>query len=132
MQHVIALVHEENERFGVSFPDFPGAVTSGGSIEEALRRAADVLSFHAAGMVEDGEALPRLRSHAELLRDPDFLEDSRGGVLAFVQVELPGKAVRVNVSLDEHLLSAIDRAARESGMTRSAFIAESTRRRLVD
>jgi predicted RNase H-like HicB family nuclease len=44
----------------VSFPDFPGCVTAGRTSEEARRRAAEALSFHIAGMVEDGEKIPNL------------------------------------------------------------------------
>ena len=131
MDYAIALVHEEEGRFGISFPDFPGAVTAGGSFEEAMRRGVDILAFHIDGMVADGEELPRLRSLAELRRDADFAEDAEGAVVSMVPVELPGKAVRVNVSFDERLLNAIDRAAGAAGETRSAYLAESAKRRLA-
>ncbi len=127
---VYALIHEENGAYGISFPDFPGCVSGGKSLDEALARGAETLLFHVAGMVEDGDRLPMLRTLDQLKSDPIFKEDSEGAVVAIVPVELPGKAVRVNVSIDEHLLDAIDRAARERGQTRSAFLADAARARI--
>jgi predicted RNase H-like HicB family nuclease len=127
---VYALIHEENGAYGMSFPDFPGCVSGGASLDEALARGAETLLFHVAGMVEDGDPLPVLRTLDQLKSDPIFKEDAEGSVVAIVAVELPGKAVRVNVSIDEHLLDAIDRAARAKGQTRSAFLAEAARARI--
>jgi predicted RNase H-like HicB family nuclease len=44
--------------FGVDFPDFPGCVTAGTTLDEPLRMAQEALEFHIGGMVEDGEELP--------------------------------------------------------------------------
>src|SRR6266550_2760668 len=56
----IAYLHKDRKSdFGVSFPDFPGCITAGRTLEEARRKAAEALSFHIAGMVEDGEKIPR-------------------------------------------------------------------------
>ena len=55
----IAYLHKDRKSdFGVSFPDFPGCITAGRTLEEARRRAAEALSFHIAGMIEDGEKVP--------------------------------------------------------------------------
>lgn len=42
----------------VSFPDVPGALTSGYSRAEALEAAAEALSVMLAGLVEDRKAIP--------------------------------------------------------------------------
>jgi len=131
MDHTVALVHEEEGRFGVSFPDFPGVVTAAATLDDALRRAAETLAFHVAGMIEDGDALPRLHTLSELRRDRTFQADAKGALLVVVPVELPGRAVRVNISLDEGLLTAIDRAAKAVGENRSAFLANAAKRRLT-
>jgi len=56
----IAYLHKDRKSdFGVSFPDFPGCITAGRTLEEARRRAAEALSFHIAGMIEDGEKIPK-------------------------------------------------------------------------
>jgi predicted RNase H-like HicB family nuclease len=129
-REVYALLHEENGRFGISFPDFPGVVSGGKTAEEALARGRDTLAFHVAGIVEDGDPLPALRSLADLRNDPSLREDFVDAVLALVPIDLPGKAVRVNITLDETLLESIDRAANAAGETRSGYLAKAAKSRL--
>ena len=125
-----ALIHREGGVFGVSLPDFPGVVATGRTAEDAIRKGSEALSFHVAGMVEDGDTMPMLRDFDELHRDPGYLEDAEGAALAMVPFDLPAKAVRVNISIDEHLLAAIDRAAEAEGRSRSAFLADAVRMRI--
>jgi predicted RNase H-like HicB family nuclease len=67
METYIAVVHKDEESsFGVSFPDFPGCVTSADSMEAAQRAAREALLFHIEGMKEDGEAIPPPSSPAEI------------------------------------------------------------------
>ena len=130
MPNTYALIHEEDGVFGISFPDFPGCVSTGNSEEEVLRRGAQALAFHVAGMVDDGDPLPVPRSMGELRASPDFRADAEGAVVALVPYEPPGRAVRLNISMEEHLLESIDRAAEAAGQSRSAFLAEAARQRL--
>lgn len=123
MAHVVALIHEEDGVFGISFPDFPGCVSTADSLDDVIARGAVALAFHVEGMVEDGEALPVLRSADDVRR----AEDAEGAIIAAVPVDLPGKSVRVQITMDEHLLSALDRSAKASGATRSGKIAEAVR-----
>ncbi len=54
MDYIAYLHKERKSNFGVSFPDFPGCVTGGKTLEEARRMAAEALSFHVEGMVHGG------------------------------------------------------------------------------
>jgi len=128
--HVIGLMHEENGSYGISFPDFPGCVSAGASLDEAVRRGAAVLAFHVAGMVEDGDKLPMIRSVKELQSDRAYRADAKGAVVVAVPFDLPGKPIRLNISLDEHLVEQIDRAASALGQTRSGFLAEAAKSKL--
>ncbi len=48
MPHYIALIHKDADSYyGVSFPDWPGVVTAGDTIDEAMQQAVEVLSFAA-------------------------------------------------------------------------------------
>jgi len=59
MSEYIGLIHKETgSDYGVSFPDFPGCVTVGVTLDEARREAVEVLALHIDGMIEDGEAIP--------------------------------------------------------------------------
>jgi predicted RNase H-like HicB family nuclease len=130
MVAVVALVLGKPGAYG-SFPDFPGCIAGGASVDEALLRGRDALDFHVESMMEVGEALPAIRDIAEIKADPDYAEDFADAVVAVVDAEVPAKAVRVNISIDERLLDRIDRAAQASGETRSGFIAAATRERLT-
>ncbi len=67
----IAYLHKDRESdFGVSFPDFPGCVTAGKTLEEARRLAAEALAFHIEGMVEDGDEIPAPSSLDAVSDDP--------------------------------------------------------------
>jgi predicted RNase H-like HicB family nuclease len=130
MANALAFIHEENGVFGVSFPDFPGCTTTADTLDNALERGAQVLAFHIEGMAAEGLPLPVLRGSSALRGDPDLAEWMKGAILAAIPVELPAKAVRVNISMDETLLQRLDRAAESAGQSRSAFLAEAVRGRI--
>lgn len=122
-----ALVHRDGNAFGVSFPDLPGCIALGESFEEAVREARIAARLHLAGLREDGAVAPAPRSYDELETDPDFDEDRRDAI-ALVQITpqlRTGQVKRVNITIDEGILEAIDWQAERLGLSRSAFIARS-------
>ncbi|MDE2134452.1 MAG: type II toxin-antitoxin system HicB family antitoxin [Alphaproteobacteria bacterium] len=136
-QIVWALIHEDEgprgRTYGISFPDFPGCVSAGETVDEAILRGRETLAFHIEGIIEDGESIPQLRTLDELRMDRDFKAEARDVkrvCVVEVPFDLPGKPVRVNISIDERLLNAIDRAAGTAGQTRSSFIADAARTRI--
>lgn len=78
---VVAIVHEENGVFGVSFPDFPGCITGADTLEQAISKAGEVLAFHVAGILEDGGRFPMPRSIHEMKEDPDVTDAIRDGAI---------------------------------------------------
>src|SRR5881628_1609638 len=47
MNQYIALIHKEaGSDYGVSFPDFPGVITAGASLDKARAMAEEALGFH--------------------------------------------------------------------------------------
>ena len=119
----IAYLHKDRDSdFGVSFPDFPGCVTAGRTLEEARRMAAEALALHIEGMIEDGEVVPEPSNLDVLESDPNM----RGAVAILVSVEpAPEKTVRINITARKSQLEAIDRLAGKAGMTRSAYMVQS-------
>jgi predicted RNase H-like HicB family nuclease len=131
MSSYVALIDGEAGNFGVSFPDLPGCVTVADSEDEALAKAHEVLAFHVEGMTSRGLPVPSPSSLDTLRTNSEFAEDfAEAKAVALIAYEGASKAVRINISIEESLLDAIDRAARESGATRSGFIADATRERL--
>jgi len=119
----IAYLHKDRKSdFGVSFPDFPGCVTAGKSLDEASRKAPEALAFHIAGMLEDGEKIPKPSTIDDLVNDPD-----RQNAVAFLVTTdfNKSKTIRVNITARENQIELIDRLAGQAGMTRSAYIVQS-------
>ena len=121
MPSYIALLRKEPDSdYGVDFPDFPGCVTAGCSLDEARAMAQEALEFHIAGMIEDREALPEPSDLEAVMGAPGNAE----AVAFLVTVaERRPRARRVNVTLPEDLLRRIDVVARNRGMNRSSFLA---------
>lgn len=126
MRRYIALIRKIPESdFGVDFPDFPGCVTAGRTLDQALARAPEALALHAAGMIEDGGSLPAPRGLEEIMAEPDH----RDAVAAIVELAAPRPEIeRVNLTIDKRLREAIDARAAEEGMSRSGWIAAVARR----
>ena len=72
MRYFIGLIHKEADSdYGVSFPDFPGVVTAGTSLDDAQAMAEEALALHVDGLVEDGEALPEPSTLDAVMELPD-------------------------------------------------------------
>ncbi len=116
------------------FPTCPAAPPGGTTLAEVARNAGEALSFHLEGMAAAGERIPEPGDFDAPL--PDWLAPEPGEAPAepvrlLVPVEAPGRAVRVNISMDEGLVARLDAAANRHGMSRSAFLAEAVRSALV-
>lgn len=118
MQYIAYLHKDRKSDYGVSFPDFPGCVTAGKTLEEARRLAAEALSLHVRGMLEDGEVIPEPSTLDALANDPSIA----GAVAFLVELESPERTVRVNITMRESQMEEIDRNALEAGLTRSAYM----------
>ena len=46
MEYIAYLHKDRKSDFGVSFPDFPGCVTAGNTLDEARRLAPEALALH--------------------------------------------------------------------------------------
>lgn len=90
MAGYLALVHkDEGTSYGVSFPDVPGCISAGDTLEEALDNAAAALGGHLALMAADGEPLPRPRSFEAIRRDPSLADDLSDAIVSFVRLDEP-------------------------------------------
>ncbi len=94
-------------------------------MDEARAMGAEALAFHVRGMIEDGEAIPEPSSLEEVMRDPENLD---GVAILLPLAEPEAKAVRVNITLPDEALQAIDRYAEAKGFTRSGFLVQAARK----
>jgi len=121
MANYIAVVHKDPKSdFGVTFPDFPGCITAGSSIDEAKDMAHDALSLHIKGMMEDGENIPTPSKLEDIMDDPDYADAA--AILIVSVSEAKPRSIRVNITVPEDMLRKIDTIARKKGMSRSSFL----------
>ena len=123
MDYFYALVEKEGDSaFGVRFPDLPGCFSAADRIEDVLPNACEALEL----WFEDAqETAPR---RLDEIREMVSAELAEGAfVIAVPRIRRSGRLVRANISLDRGMLDAIDRAASERRLTRSAFLADAAR-----
>jgi predicted RNase H-like HicB family nuclease len=129
MRQYIALIHKEaNSDYGVSFPDLPGVVSAGSTLDEARDMAAEALALHLEGMAEDGEPAPEPSSLEEIMKDAQ----NRDGVAVLVAAPaMDVRSVRINVTMPADVLDQIDRYAEREGFTRSGFLAQAAKKAMA-
>jgi predicted RNase H-like HicB family nuclease len=94
MEYIAYLHKDKKSDYGVSFPDFPGCITAGSTLEEARKMAAEALAMHVAGMREDGEPIPEPSSLDDLRGDPAM----KGAVAFLTELREPERVVRINIT----------------------------------
>jgi predicted RNase H-like HicB family nuclease len=127
LRYYWAIVEKSTDGFYAFLPDLPGATAAGESVEEALRWLAEFAADHIRDSKErDGRNPPEATKLEDIAHDPEAPEYGR----VLLPVELPAKAVKISVTVDEGVLARIDRAASEAGTNRSAFLTDSALRHL--
>ncbi len=128
MRFYIAVVHQEGElAYGVQFPDVPGCFSAADELDDLYVNAGEALALH----LED-EALPEARTHGQVRRDHEvagFLAEG-AFLIAVPFVRRSGRVTKANITMDAILLSAVDRTAKDRGLTRSTFLADLARREI--
>jgi predicted RNase H-like HicB family nuclease len=116
--------------YSVLFPDLPGCISAGNSLEHAFLMAGEALELHLDGMAQDDEKRPAPSSLEQARRL--FITDYEGSndLIAAVQLvpaKVPGRTTRINVSLDQNLVEQIDAITDN----RSAFLTIAARAELA-
>src|SRR5438034_10677405 len=87
----VAIIHKDPDSdFGVSFPDFPGCITAGRTLDEAKDMALEALTGHIDVMRDTGEAVHDPSSLDEVMGNPQFQDG-----MAFLVSIKERKTVRV-------------------------------------
>jgi len=122
MTDYIGLIRKEAESdFGVDFPDFPGCITAGSSLDEARAMAQEALQGHIESMEEESLEIPAPSRLETVMANPDNMD----AVAALITVRgAKQNSVRVNITVYENVLREIDEKAKEQHLSRSAFLAD--------
>jgi predicted RNase H-like HicB family nuclease len=123
MNYPIVIHKDKDSDYGVTVPDLPGCFSAGSTLDEAIEMAREAIELHLEGLIEEGQVVPEPNRIERHQKNPDF----KGGTWAVVSIDpatLRLSAKRVNITLPQRILDAIDRHAESSGQTRSGALAK--------
>jgi predicted RNase H-like HicB family nuclease len=126
MRYFPAIIEKSSDGYGVFFPDLPGCTSAGATVQEAALNAEEALQAHIDLSVEHGDTIPEPSTLDQIAVDPDVAEAAR----ILVRADPPGRTVRVNITIPEDLLAAVDRYAVRTGYSRSGLLAQAVRERM--
>ena len=130
MPTYIALLRKDPDSdFGVDFPDFPGCITAGSTLEETRLMAREALEAHIECMLELGQGIPAPSSVDGVMADPENAE-----AIPF-PVSVPDRlsgAGQVELVLRAADLEKLDALAEKRSTTRQALLTKAVRRLLAD
>ncbi len=129
MTNYVGVLDGSGDIWGVRLPDIAGCVGGGETPEAAIADAAIALREVAAHRRGSDRALPRPSTVQEVLASGELATNE---TIVLIPLLLDsGRTVRANLTLDSSLLEAIDQAAERRGVTRSAFLADAAREKLM-
>lgn len=70
-QYLALVTKEEDSDWNVVFPDLPGCVTAGRSLDEAVAFAEEALALHVHGLREDGGTPSAPTDIEDVMADPE-------------------------------------------------------------
>jgi len=114
------VIHKDKKSdYSVIIPDMPGCFTAGTTLDEAINNIQEAAECH----YMDESELPVASSLECFVNDTEYA----GGIWVMVNIDLARlkvKAKRVNITMPENLLHAIDHYAKQYHMTRSGLLAQ--------
>lgn len=124
MRYLIAIEPgDEKHAFGVNFPDMPGCISAGDTLDEALDNAREAASLWLEEALEDGAGLPRPMSFKEARAANPKWKDWIWSMVDVDPEMLSDKAERLNITLPAKVVRRLDVLTRKTGETRSGYIA---------
>jgi predicted RNase H-like HicB family nuclease len=115
----VAVLERDARVIVARIPDFPAISAEGTTRAKALAELVHYANAYVRSLAEHAEDVPAPRDLDDIPVEPGGRELAR----ALIPVELPGKSVKISISIDEALLRHIDRAANTQGITRSGYFA---------
>ncbi len=121
-----AIIERAADGYGVFFPDLPGCTSAGATVQDAAENAEEALQAHIDLAAEHGDPIPPPSALDAIPRESDVIEVAR----VLVRADPPGRSVRVNITLQEDLLAAMERYASRTGYSRCGLLAQAVRERM--
>ena len=113
-----ALIGGETGAYDVDFPDLPGCIAMGYTVDEAVINAEDSLRDWVESMESAGQPV----AAPSALENVDVPEGSTLTSILLVRVAPEAESVRLNLVLDAGVADAINAEAQRRGMTRKDYL----------
>ncbi len=121
MNYPIVIHKDKDSDYGVTVPDLPGCFSAGGTLDEAIAMAQESIELHMEGLIEDGQVIPK----PGRIEDYKSNREYKGGIWAVVSISpssLRIEAKRINITMPQRILDAVDRFAEAENETRSGLL----------
>jgi len=113
-----------NSGYSVFVPDFPGCISAGSTMQDALENTREALDLHLQALIEGGETIaePSTVDQVREKSDPEAIYGVVDVQLSEIQEKaLARKSTRINVTFPGDLLHEIDDYCEQNGLARSRF-----------
>lgn len=113
---------DENTAWSVVVPDLPGCYSAGDTLDEAMVAVEEAAAAWMDATLDAGREIPRPSTVQAAMSKGNF----SGWVVGAINVDpalLDDTIERVNITLPRRVLMRLDAKARESGESRSSYIA---------
>ena len=96
--------------YTVTFPDLPGCITEGDTLEEAFAMAKEALELHVYGMEEDHEPIPEPSRLKPATVPPQAMVAVVEAWMPVIRSKMANQSVKKNLTIPKWLADAADRA----------------------
>ena len=88
MTHYVAIIEEiDGKAIGVWFPDLPGCISAGDTLDEAMANASEALALWVDVAKERGRTIPAARSLTELKHDREVAAELHQYMVALIPLD---------------------------------------------
>ena len=96
--------------YTVTFPDLPGCITEGDTLEEAFAMAKEALELHVYGMEADHDSIPDPSRLTPATVPPQATVAVVEAWMPVIRSKMANKSVKKNLTVPKWLADAADRA----------------------
>ncbi len=96
--------------YTVTFPDLPGCITEGDTMEEAFAMAKEALELHIYGMEEDHDPIPDPSRLKPATVPPQAMVAVVEAWMPVIRSKMANQSVKKNLTVPKWLADAADRA----------------------
>jgi len=128
--YISLFIRDSKGKYAVFFPDFPEIASCGEDIDDAMKMARDALKIAVEEYTKENRKLPKpsdmnaVKQWEQKLCEGEDMSQSESMYPMFPCPNVDTRSVKITLSIPICALNALDRKARELGLTRSGCVAQ--------